>query len=403
MAQKSDWRGLFAVVLLVIASVMSLAATDLILPAVPELPEALGGSLSQAQLVLAAFALGNGCGLLLFGHLGARYDQRLIFERSLLVFAALSLLATQAPNLSTLIGLRFFQGLSAAAAPVFAPGMIRVLFSPQGALRAIGMLGSLASLAPALAPVLGVWILAAFGWSGSFAVVGLIAVVLALCARGLHGVFPELVAEAAAGSYLRLLRNPVYLRYALSQAFNLGGLLVFVFGAPTVITRSMGGSIYDFIIMQITGISSFIIAANLAARLAERFGPERVIVLGTLLSAVGAGSIAGYGVLGGSSTLILTLLFLPMNLGLGFRGPPGFYRAVLAAEGDDARGSALLLVSVLLIAASGTAFVAPWIVQGLKPLSLTAAALVGSAVIILQVLPRLAESATTDVADVEQD
>lgn len=399
---------LLAVAVVVLSSVLGLAATDLVLPAVPTLPAALNGAPAQAQLVLAAFALGNGLGLLLFGALGSRYDQRWLLAGSLLLFAVLTLLASVSQSLPQLIGMRLLQGVSAAAGPVFAPGIIRALFSPQGAMRAIGVLGSVESLAPALAPVAGVWLLAVFGWRSSFYLLGIVAVVLAAVVWILRSAFPPLVATANAGSYLRLLRSAVFLRYALTQALTLGGLLVFVFGAPMVITQSLGGSINDFIVMQVSGITSFILAANLASRLAARFGAEPVIFSGTLISAGGALAILVYSFVyspvpspieiaaDDSSTLLLTLLFVPMNLGLGLRGPPGFYRAIIAAEGDDARGSALVILFVLLIAAFGTALVAPWIDEGLRPLMIGAASLSVASVAVLLLLPALpadAESA----------
>ena len=47
------------------ATVLSFAGTDLVLPAVPLLPRALGGSVAQAQYVLASFTGGMAAGLLL--------------------------------------------------------------------------------------------------------------------------------------------------------------------------------------------------------------------------------------------------------------------------------------------------------------------------------------------------
>ena len=87
---------ILVIVLLVIASVLSLAGTDLVLPAVPQLPTALGGTTSQAQLVLAAYSLGSGCGLLTFGALGARYDQRWVLLASLIGFDGLLAIALTA-------------------------------------------------------------------------------------------------------------------------------------------------------------------------------------------------------------------------------------------------------------------------------------------------------------------
>lgn len=380
-----------AFALLILGTTIGIAGTDLVLPAIPELPGILGGSQAVAQLVLATFVGGCCLGLILFGELGARFDQRALLIGSLLAYAAISLACVAAPSLPALVALRFLQGLTGAAAAVFAPGMIRAMFSENGAVRALGLMGSIESLVPALAPVLGVWLLMIGGWKSSFYLIGLLGLFVAALVTLLRHAIPALLPTRAAGSYLRHLRSPVYLRYALSQAFTLGSLLIFVFGAPAMITKGLGGELSDFIVMQVTGIVLFIIASNVAGHLVSRFGAERMILLGSLVSAAGVAGILVYGLLGGAHPLMLAAMFIPVNVGLGLRGPPGFYHAILAADGDDARGAAMVLVAILLVTALGTAAAAPFVTLGIAPLAAIAAAVSASSVICLLTMPPLPE------------
>jgi DHA1 family bicyclomycin/chloramphenicol resistance-like MFS transporter len=66
------------------------------------------------------------------------------------------------------------------------------------------------------------------------------------------------------------------------------------------------------------------------------------------------------------------------------RGPPGFLAAIVAAD-DNARGAALLVVAILLIAACGTAAVAPFIGAGLVSIAAGGAVLTTLASLILLV------------------
>ena len=390
-AEMAHGRRGLALGLLVASTLLGLMGTDLVLPAIPSLPEALGSDAATAQLVLAAYVAGTSVGLLLFGALGDRFHSRTLIIGSLLATGLVSLACAAAPNIETLILLRAAQGAVAAGPAVFAPGIVRAMFDEAGAIRAIGALGSIESLAPALAPIVGVWLLGLAGWRGSFVVIGGAAFTLAAAIAATR-LLPQ-AARRARGSYRRLLADPVYLRYALSQALVLGGLLVFVFGAPAVIVRSLGGALSDFIIMQLCGIASFIVAANLAGRLAARFGAERMIGLGSLICAGGAGGILLYAITGGTDMPVVTLLFVPMNMGLGFRGPPGFFRAVIASGGDDARGAALVILGIMAATAGGTAAVAPFIEQGLVPLATAAFALEAAALLCLALLPKLPDRA----------
>nr|WP_321511460.1 MFS transporter [uncultured Hyphomonas sp.] len=375
-----------AFALLLLGTTLGLAGTDLVLPAVPGLPDELGGSAAMAQLVLAAFVAGGCIGLILFGELGARVDQRRLLVGSLIAYALVSLACALAPSLPALVGLRFLHGLSGAAAAVFAPGMIRAMFSEAGAVRALGLMGSVESLVPALAPVAGVWLLAGFGWTSSFYVIAVLSLFVAVLVRALGSSLPVPPPTRSQGSYIRLLKNSTYMRYALSQACTLGGLLIFVFGAPAMMTRALGLSLNAFILMQVTGIAFFILASNLAGRLADMFGPERMILLGSGLSALGLMGLSIYGKAGGTDPLMITALFVPVNLGLGLRGPPGFYRAILASDGDDARGAALVILFILSITATGTAIAAPLVTAGLDPLAGVAASFSCVSVILLAFL-----------------
>ncbi|MEZ5947346.1 MAG: MFS transporter [Hyphomonas sp.] len=362
-----------AFALLILGTTLGIAGTDLVLPAVPDLPATPGGSAAMAQLVLAAFVAGGCVGLILFGELGARIDQRGLLVSSLVAYALVSLGCALAPSLPSLIGLRFLHGLSGAAAAVFAPGMIRTMFDARGAVRALGLMGSVESLTPALAPVAGVWLLA-FGWNSSFYVIAVLSLLVAGLIHLRRASLPAPPPTRGKGSYVRLLSNPVFLRYALSQACTLGGLLIFVFGAPAMMTKALGGSLDDFILMQVTGIAFFIVGSNIAGRLVDRFGPERMILFGSALSALGLVALLAYGLSGGSAPVMIAALFVPVNLGLGFRGPPGFFRAVLASGGDDARGAALVILFILGTTAIGTAIAAPYVTLGLAPLAAIAAA-----------------------------
>lgn len=229
--------------MIVLGTVFGLIGTDLVLPAIPSLPEALSGTLLEAQWVLATFAAGSAMGLVIFGELGARFEQRTLLIIALSGYAVLSWLATLVPDLRTLVVLRFFQGAFAAAPAVFAPGMIRRLFDEEGqAMRAIGVMSSIESLAPALAPVLGLGLLVYFDWRATFTSIAIGAALLAVFWLLAGHKVPVSHKMAGSGGYGGLMRNRVFLRYALSQALTLGGLLIFVFAAPSVFVNVMGGN-----------------------------------------------------------------------------------------------------------------------------------------------------------------
>ncbi|MBT6586477.1 MAG: MFS transporter [Gammaproteobacteria bacterium] len=397
--QKEVDNRKFLFVLILAGTILGLAGTDLVLPAVPTIPETIKGTLSQAQLVLAAFTGGTAIGLLVFGELGARYDKKSLLLGTLAAYSITSFLCSFSGTILELVGYRVVQGFFAAAPAVFAPGLIRQLFDDRSALRALGLVGSIESVVPALAPVAGAWLLHYWDWRASFFITAGLTFLLSIIWL-FTPVLPTGSAEqqdtVSRSGYLALLRSGYFLRYALSQAFTLGGLLIFVFGAPTVITISMNGSLSDFVIMQVIGITLFIIASNTVHFLVERIGPERTIWFGSGLSAIGSVAILIYALVTlNREPAMLWILFAIVNLGLGVRGPPGFYQAIIASGDNDARGAALVILLVFATTSIGTALLAPFITLGLLPLAATAAVVSVSALVTLFFLPPMI--ATTDL------
>ena len=150
----------------------------------------------------------------------------------------------------------------------------------------------------------------------------------------------------------------------------------------------MNGSLGDFVIMQVIGITLFIIASNTVHSLVERFGPEWTIWFGSGLAATGSVAILIYAlVTPNREPAMLWILFAFVNLGLGIRGPPGFYQAIIASGDNDARGAALVILLVFATTSIGTALLAPFITLGLLPLAATAAAVSVSALVALFFFP----------------
>ena len=370
---------------IVTGTVLGLAGIDLVLPSVPDFPDLFDTTTARSQLVLATFVAGSMVGLIAFGSLAARFGRRRLFVGSLLGYAAFSYIATYSTSIDALIGIRFLQGIAASGSAVIAPGLIRHLFSKLGAVRALGAMGSIEALVPGLAPIAGAWLHITYGWSASFlltsVLVGLICAVVILRPKLLPHIGTK--ANLKPGSYLNLIKNKYYLRYALGHAAVLGGLLTFVFTAPAVIVKTMDGSIDDFINMQMVGVGFFILSANVSGNLVKRFGTEVIIMLGTIVSALGSLALLGYAFLGSNTPAHLMFLFWILNTGLGLRGGPGFLQALVAAHDDDDRAAALMLVAVTALAATSTAVVAPFIDYGLPALTIATCLIILPALLLM--------------------
>ena len=144
---------------------------------------------------------------------------------TLAAYSITSFLCAFSGTILELVGYRVVQGFFAAAPAVLAPGLIRLLFDDRSALRALGLMGSIESLVPALAPVAGAWLLSYADWRASFFITAGLTFLLSLVwlfTPALPTNPIEQQNKIAKSGYLVLLRSGTFLRYALSQAFTLG-------------------------------------------------------------------------------------------------------------------------------------------------------------------------------------
>ncbi|MGE4307441.1 MAG: MFS transporter, partial [Novosphingobium sp.] len=152
---------------------------------------------------MAAYVAGTCAGLIGFGALADRIATRRLFACSLAATALLSLACSVAPSIEVLIVLRAAQGAIAAGPAVFAPAIVKAMFDEERAVRAMGLLGSIEALAPALAPIAGAALLTLGGWRVSFEVLAAAAALLALLVV-LIGRLPQ-ISQRPRGTYLALL------------------------------------------------------------------------------------------------------------------------------------------------------------------------------------------------------
>ncbi|MCJ9428479.1 MFS transporter [Kordiimonas marina] len=360
-------RAIIACATVISGTVLGLSGIDLVLPAVPSMPAIFGTDIATSQLVLAAYVAGTAVGLLLFGVLAGHFGRRRLFIASLAGFGIVSLAAAMTDNIWELIALRVLQGAIGSGPAVLAPGLIRNLFDEIGTVRAISAMGSIESLVPGFAPILGAWLFVAHGWQASFTVTGTATLVVVAIVALIPHLLPHIGTKSShqMSGYRALAGNPTFLRYAVSHALVLGGLLTFVFSAPAVIITTMGGTISDFILMQAIGVGTFVVTANMSGTLVKRFGIETVITAGTAIATFGALALALYGAFGPNNPHHLAYLFWILNTGLGVRGGPGFVRAIAAGGGDDDRASALAILAIMGVSSGCTALVAPLIPYGL--------------------------------------
>ncbi|WP_394214840.1 multidrug effflux MFS transporter [Brachybacterium vulturis] len=190
-----------------------------------------------------------------------------------------------APSLGSLVLLRVLQGMSAGAATIVSRVVIRDLFEGPEAQRLMARVMMIFALAPAIAPVIGGWLLLLGDWRWAFAGVGLYGILVLVLTMALPETLPPedrtpLRIRSLLGSLVQVGRSPVMLRIAAATAFGFAAQFLFIAGASLFVVRLLGMGEQDFWVLFVPLIVGLMSGSWLVGRVAERVRRSRLITVG---------------------------------------------------------------------------------------------------------------------------
>ena len=299
------------------------AAIDMYLPGLPRIDAELASGSGQAQLTLGAFLIGLGVGQLFHGAISDAYGRRWVLIGGTVLYCLASLGCLTASDINELIGWRFIQALGAAAGSVISRAIVRDLYSMDEGARAQSFINLAFLVTPLLAPNIGGYLLAWFGWRAIFLVLCLfgVACLLAIIMRVPESLPTERRTPLAPGSlvagYASILSNRQTLGCLLSSATSYACLFTYFAGSPFIyitffnIPEQHYGLLFG---LNVLGI----IATNIInAQLVTRVGAIRLLWLGCVICAGGGVVLTvttTFGI-GGLPGVVIPLFFVVGSLG----------------------------------------------------------------------------------------
>jgi DHA1 family bicyclomycin/chloramphenicol resistance-like MFS transporter len=250
---------------------------DTYLPALPELQSDFNTSTALAQLTLSSCLLGLATGQILAGSVSDAFGRHRPLLFGLGLYAVASVLCAVAPSIWVLILARYIQGAAGGAGVVIARATVRDLHEGNEAARFFSRLMLISGLAPILAPILGGQLLRFTDWRGVFIFLSLIGVALLIAAALL---LPETLADDrkqtgglahTLATFGSLLRDRVFMGYALTMGFTGAALFGYIASSPFVLQEIFDISQQGFSVIFGTVAIGFIISSQINARLVGRF------------------------------------------------------------------------------------------------------------------------------------
>ncbi len=339
-------RAVLATVVLV--SMIAPLATDMYVPAFPQVGADLGAGATQVQLTLTTFFVGMALGQLIGGPVSDARGRRRQLLVSLAVLTVSSLACAFSPSIELMMLARFVQGLSGGWAMVIARSVVVDLTEGERMVRSLNLMAGVGGIAPIVGPLVGAVILQLTHWRVSFWVVaGLGAVMLAAAAAWLPESLPADRRHpggltALARSARRVTRNRDFVGYLVVMALSMGVTFAYVATSAFLLQGMNGLSPIAYSIVFAVNAVGLMLATLTAARLAGRVRTRVVIGVGLIATGL-AGVLLLAGALWWGMPLPVTVVgFFVLMSAQGLVGANAGALASAAVPTHPGTGSALL-------------------------------------------------------------
>lgn len=218
-------------------SVLGFLAIDMYLPAFAAIQADLQTPASAVSASLSLFLAGFAAAQLLWGPLSDRYGRKPVLLIGLTIFALGSLGMLWVENAATLLVLRFVQAVGVCAAAVIWQALVTDYYPSQKVNRIFATIMPLVGLSPALAPLLGIWLLVHFSWQAIFATLFAITVVLILPIFWLKPTTKARNNSQDGLTFTDLLRSKTYRGNVLIYAACSASFFAWLTGSPFILSE----------------------------------------------------------------------------------------------------------------------------------------------------------------------
>lgn len=273
-------------ILLTGATTLSL---NMFLPSLVNIAAEFDVDYALASTSIAGYLVATAVLQVIIGPLSDRYGRRPVMLWAVAIFAAASLGCLLAQDIWTFLMFRMLQG-AIITGGALARVIVRDTRDPAEAVGLLGYISMAMAIAPMLGPMVGGILDEVFGWRSSFAlytVIGFALIALTWVDLGETNASPSTTFGHQFRAWPHLIRSQAFWAYSGCVAFSTGAFFAFIAGVPLVASAffEMSPGVLGVYMGSITG--GFFCGSFVAARLAKRIAPLRMMITGRLLACFG--------------------------------------------------------------------------------------------------------------------
>lgn len=268
----------------VLAALAALApfAIDTYLPAFHVIGATLGANDLQVQQSLTFYLLPYAVMTLWHGAISDAIGRITTIKWGLGIFVLASIGCAFAPNVETLWFFRALQGASGGAGNTVARAMVRDLFEGPQAQRVMATVQMLFGIAPAVAPIIGGFLLG-IHWQAIFI---FLAIYAALTLWAATQFLPEtmpvekrlkLSTRNVLSSYKTIFSDHEFTKLVIALGANFSGFFIYVLASPVFLGKHLGLSPQQYGFLFIPTVTGMVLGSYLAKHVAGKYASKSIM------------------------------------------------------------------------------------------------------------------------------
>lgn len=275
--------------LMILGALMAVTslATDLYLPAMPQMQAELHGNV---ELTITGFLIGFALAQLIWGPVSDRIGRKKPLIVGMVLFIIGSAGCALSQSMGEIVFWRVFQALGACTGPMLARAMVRDMFAQSRAVQVLSTLTLVMAASPIIAPLIGGQLVRFGSWHWNFWLLTALSILLLIAVFRLPETLPGEQRSRqplwqAFRSYAALLKNAAYMRYVWCVTFFYVATYAFITASPAVYIQHFGVEPQYFGLLFGLNIVGIMLTTALNKRLLKRFTLNQMLKAAALFAA----------------------------------------------------------------------------------------------------------------------
>ena len=351
-------KGIFLSIL-VMMSAVGLLASDICLPALPEMAIHFDCQQTDIQSSLTIFLCALAACQLVYGNLSDRFGRKIILIFGFSLFIIASVLSANASTLTQFIVCIALQAIGAGVGSVLSRAIIVDRFNKLETIKIFTTIFPVVGLSPAIAPFIGGYLTHFFDWRASFYFMALFGSMVLILIMVFFEEKPSVKQEETLDSYgyTDIFKNISFLGYACILCVSYAVFRCYTTESPFIFDNQ-GFVAREIGCFYITLSLAYVVGNLGAKKLVKTLSIDQALSVGFLFFVLGGLSLVGSSYLFASSPLAIIVPMSIVTIGNGFLFPIGSAAALSSVPSHFSGGASGLLGSLQLsVAALGVYFI----------------------------------------------